>query len=59
MEVPQVAGWFGMENPIVRWMISKGSSISGNLHMGISFGGLEDFFTFPYPEDPKYGRFPI
>ena len=32
MGVPQ-NGWFIVENPNLKWMITRGTPISGNLHM--------------------------
>ena len=28
-----IAGWFQMENPNLKWMITRGTSILGNLHI--------------------------
>ena len=29
-------GWFIRENPIYKWMMNRGSPISGNLHIQVS-----------------------
>ena len=29
-----IAGWFMVENPNLKWIVTKGTSISGNLHVG-------------------------
>ena len=31
---PPIAGWFMRENPTYKWMMTGGTPISGNPHMG-------------------------
>ena len=34
MEATPIAGWFLRDNPIKIWMITRGTTISGNAHVG-------------------------